>query len=130
MQPGHEELRQRWDRIGIGIRCAYNPWLPPVILLYLQAGRRLVTAGAMDDETVQRRMLALLMRTARDEALPWNWRAACLEHTVRPRARLARLLLERDPAEVERMERDAEATRERLDAALLTGGCVLQRFGR
>ena len=36
--------------------------LPPVILLYLQAGRQLVTAGVMDDETVQRRMLALLMR--------------------------------------------------------------------
>ncbi len=124
MQACHDQLRQRWDRIGIGIRCAYNPWLPPVILLYLQAGRQLVTAGAMADEAVQRRMLSLLMQTARDEALPWTWRAACLAQTVRPRARLARLLQDSDPAAVERMEREAEAMRERLDAALLTGRCV------
>ncbi|NLD55402.1 MAG: FagA protein [Burkholderiaceae bacterium] len=129
MLPHHEDLRRRWDRIGIGVRCAYNPWLPPVILLYLQAGRRLVTAGVMDDETVQRRMLSLLMHTAADEALPWTWRAACLEHTVRPRARLARLLAERDPAEVDRMEREVGELRERLDAALLTGRCVPQRLG-
>ena len=125
----NDKLRQRWDRIGIGIRCAYNPWLPPVILLYLQAGRRLVTAGAMDDEAVQRRMLSLLMKTAADEALPWTWRAACLEYTVRPRSRLNRLLQDRHPAEIDRMEREAEVLRERLDAALLTGGCVPHRLG-
>ncbi len=129
MQTCHEQLRERWDRIGIGIRCAYNPWLPPVILLYLQAGRRLVSAGTMADEAVQRRMLSLLMQTAGDEALPWTWRAACLEHALRPRVRLARLLQDRDPGEVERMERQAEAMRERLDAALLTGGCVPHRLG-
>jgi hypothetical protein len=125
----HEELRQRWDRIGIGIRCAYNPWLPPVILLYLQAGRRLVSAGAMDDATVQRRMLTLLMRTADDQALPLPWRMACLEHTTRPRARLERLLASRDPAAVHRIARDADAVLERLDAAFATGGYAASRSG-
>ena len=122
-----ENLLQRWDRIGIGIRCAYNPWLPPVILLYLQAGRRVVSAGLRDDLTVQRRMLALLMQTANDEALPWPWRAACLEHTVRPRARIARLLGPGDPAAVRRLEEEAEQAHARLDAALLTSGCIRSR---
>jgi hypothetical protein len=120
--PGHEQLRLRWDRIGIGIRCAYNPWLPPVILHYLEAGRRMVAAGAMDEVSVQRRMLAVLLRTAADEALPWPWRAACLEHSVRPRARLRSLLATKSPAVVARMEQEIRATGERLDATLLTGG--------
>ncbi len=121
MNRRHEDLRQRWDRIGVGIRCAYNPWLPPVILLYLQAGRRLVSAGAMDDVLVQRRMLSLLMRTAGDEALPLPWRMACLEHTTRPRARLGRLLAASDPDAVVRMARDADDLADRLEAALTTG---------
>jgi hypothetical protein len=123
----HEQLRQRWDRIGIGIRCAYNPWLPPVILLYLQAGRHLVSAGVMDDMTVQRRMLTLLMRTAEDVALPLPWRMACLAHTVRPRARLEKLLAGRDPDAVLRIARDADAVLERLEAAFATGGYVASR---
>ena len=127
MDRDHHQLRQRWDRIGIGIRCAYNPWLPPVILLYLQAGRRLVTAGVLEDAEVQRRMLSLLMRTAADEALPLPWRMACLEHTTRPRARLGRLLRLKDPAEVGRLAREADDLAERLDAALSTGGYVSSR---
>ena len=129
MDRSHDELRQRWDRLGIGIRCAYNPWLPPVILLYLQAGRRLVTAGAMDDVAVQRRMLALLMRTADDKALPLPWRFACLEHTSRPRMRLGRLLGGSDPDAVARMAREADDLAQRLDAALSTGGYVSSRLG-
>jgi hypothetical protein len=121
MKRDHDQLRQRWDRIGIGIRCAYNPWLPPVILLYLQAGRRLVTAGVMEDAEVQRRMLSLLMHTAADEALPLPWRMACLEHTTRPRARLGRLWRSLDPDKVARMAREADDLAERLDAALATG---------
>lgn len=127
MDRRHEELRERWDRLGIGIRCAYNPWLPPVILLYLQAGRRLVSAGAMDDVAVQRRMLSLLMRTAEDKALPLPWRMACLDCTARPRARLGRLLAGSDPGAVARLSRDAEDLAERLEAALATGGYVSSR---
>jgi len=124
----HQQLRQRWDRIGIGIRCAYNPWLPPVILLYLQAGRRLVTSGVMDDAVVQRQMLALLMRTANDEALPLPWRMACLEHTARPRMRLAKLLAGNDPDAVARLAREVDDLSGRLEAALPTGGCVPSRL--
>jgi hypothetical protein len=129
MNRGHEELRERWDRIGIGIRCAYNPWLPPVILLYLQAGRRLVSAGVMKDVVVQQRMLKLLMQTAGDEALPLPWRLACLEHTTRPRARLGRLLAGSDPGAVTRLARDTDELATRLDAVLATGGCVASRPG-
>lgn len=130
MNPRLEQLRQRWDRIGIGIRCAYNPWLAPVILHYLEAGRRLVAAGAMDEVSVQRRMLAVLLQTADDEALPWPWRAACLEHTVRPRARLATLIGGSDPEAVGQLERQASGVQARLDAALLTGGCVSGQVNR
>ena len=121
MDRSHAELRDRWDRIGIGIRCAYNPWLPPVILLYLQAGRRLVSAGVMDDAVVQRRMLKLLMQTAGDEALPLPWRRACLEHTTRPRGRLGRLLARFEPEAVTRMAQDVDELAARLDATLATG---------
>ena len=129
MNQGHEALRQRWDRIGIGIRCAYNPWLPPVILLYLQAGRRLVSAGAMDDLAVQRRMLALLMQTANDEALPLPWRMSCLEHTMRPRARLARRLAASDPDAVARMARAVDDLSAQLEASRSTAGYVASRLG-
>jgi len=127
MNQSHQGLRQRWDRIGIGIRCAYNPWLPSMILLYLQAGHRLVSAGVMDDVAVQRRMLALLMRAANDEALPLPWRMACLDHTRRPRARLARRLAGSDPAEVARMARDADDSYAQLEASLSTRGQVASR---
>ena len=120
----HVYLRSRWDRIAIGIRCAYNPWLPPVILHYLEAGRRLVKSGAMDETVVQRRMLTVLLQTAGDEALPWCWRAACLESTVRPRARLATLLGDNDTGTRESLEEAVQFAQVRLDAALLTGGHV------
>jgi hypothetical protein len=129
MNRSHEALRQRWDRIGVGIRCACNPWLPAVILLYLQAGRRLVSAGAMDDVAVQRRMLTLLMRTANDKALPLAWRMACLEHTMRPRTRLARRLAGSDPEAVIRMARDVDDLAARLEASLSSGDCVASRLG-
>lgn len=84
-------LLQRWDRIGLGIRLAYNPWHPPVIRCYLHSGQQLVGAGVLDEARAQRRMLAVLVQTAADEALPWCWRSACHEHTVFPLARLATL---------------------------------------
>lgn len=85
-------LEQRWDRIGVGVRCAYNPQRPEVLQHYVQVGRRLSRLQPAQEVRVQRRMLELLLATAADEALPWTWRAACLEHTTWPLARLTTLL--------------------------------------
>lgn len=117
-------LRSRWDRIGIGIRCAYNPCLPPMILHYFEAGRRLFESGGSSEVEVQRRMLTVLLQTADDEALPCCWRAACLAHTVRLRARLATLLGRDDPDELQSLEAAVQSTQTRLDAALLIGGHI------
>ncbi len=87
-----QALAQRWDRIGLGVRCAYNPQRQQVLQHYVQAGRRLSHSNPAQELRVQRRMLDLLLHTAADEALPWPWRAACLEHTAWPLARLSRLL--------------------------------------
>lgn len=85
-------LEHRWERIGLGVRCAYNPQRPEVLCCYVQAGRRLSRLEPEREAQIQRRMLDLLLNTAADEALPWHWRAVCLEHTVWPLSRLTSLL--------------------------------------
>ena len=87
----HWALEQRWDRIGLGVRCAYNPQRPDVLHRYVQAGRRLSRLQPQREALIQHRMLDLLLNTATDEALPWPWRAVCLEHTAWPLARLTSL---------------------------------------
>jgi hypothetical protein len=87
----HWALEQRWDRIGLGVRCAYNPQRPDLLHHYLQAGRRLSRLQPQREAQIQHRMLDLLLHTAADEALPWPWRAVCLEHTAWPMARLTSL---------------------------------------
>jgi hypothetical protein len=85
-------IEQRWDRVGLGVRCAYNPQRTNVLHVYIGLGRRLSRLQPHAEVRIQRRMLELLLNTARDEALPWSWRAACLEHTAWPLARLTHLL--------------------------------------
>ena len=80
---------QRWDRIGLGVRLAYNPWHAPAIRCYLEAGSQLVRDGLRGEREVQERMLTVLLQTAADRGLPWRWRSACHEHMVWPLARLA-----------------------------------------
>jgi hypothetical protein len=84
-------LEARWDRIGLGVRCAYNPARSEVLHHYVQTARRLSRLLPAQEARIQRRMLELLLRTAGDEALPWTWRALCLEHLVWPLARLTSL---------------------------------------
>lgn len=88
---GDTLARQRWERIGLGVRLAYNPWHPGAIRCYLQAGAQLARGAPTDELKVQQRMLRLLLQTAADEALPWCWRSACHEYAVFPLARLATL---------------------------------------
>lgn len=95
MQPTQDlpqaELTDRWERLGLGVRCAYNPTRPEVLQRYLQAGRLLSRLQPAREARIQGRMLDVLLQTANDSALPWLWRAACLEHTAWPLARLTSL---------------------------------------
>lgn len=84
-------LEARWDRIGLGVRCAYNPTRPEVLHHYVQTARRLSRLLPAQEARIQCRMLELLLRTAEDEALPWTWRAVCLEQLAWPLARLTSL---------------------------------------
>jgi hypothetical protein len=90
-------MGQRWERIGLGIRLAYNPQQPAVIRCWLGIGARLVSAGGADEAALLQRTLRLLLQTAHDESLPWFWRSVCLEHTARPLSRLTTLLKLHDP---------------------------------
>ena len=110
-------LSLRWDRIGLGIRCGYNPEQPMSIRHYLEAGRQIANARPADDLALQLRMLTLLLQTASDEALPWFWRAVCLEYTARPLARITSLLGPAEPAACSSVDALVEAARLRLGQA-------------
>jgi hypothetical protein len=114
-------LLRRWDRIGLGVRLAYNPWHPPVIRCYLRVGDEVARAGAASALAVQRHMLGLLLRTADDRALPWIWRATCHEHVVFPQARLATLARRGAEVDTGALEHWIEAVGRRL-AEPVTGG--------
>jgi len=118
-RPPGDALLRRWDRIGLGVRLAYNPWHPPVIRCYLQTGRDLARAGALPEEAVQRRTLSLLLHTADDAALPWGWRAACHEHVVFPLARLRSFARRGAAPDLPALERQVEDVGRRLSEAVL-----------
>ena len=107
-------LLRRWDRIGIGIRCAYNPELPGAIRHYLAVGHQVIAAGVLPELTVQRRLLTVLLQAARDEALPWFWRSVCMEHATLPLARLHSLLKCHDPIACHAVECAVQAIRDLL----------------
>jgi hypothetical protein len=97
---GATALGQRWQRIGLGIRLAYNPQQPAAIRCWLGIGARLASGGGAAEVALLQRTLRLLMQTAHDESLPWYWRSVCLEHTARPLSRLTTLLKLADPLAV------------------------------
>ena len=105
-------LRERWDRVGLGIRCAYNPRQPAAIRCFLALGARLAYTGAWTELAVWQRALQVLLQTAMDEALPWAWRSACLEHTTWPVARLTSLLNATDPAALEAWQACVQAAQD------------------
>lgn len=107
-------LQQRWDRIGLGIRCAYNPEQPAAIWQYLAVGTRLAHTGQVPPAVAFERMLKVLLQAAADEGLPWFWRSVCLEHTALPLARLVFLLRTHDPAKVETLQAAVTAVHEQV----------------
>jgi hypothetical protein len=72
-------LRQRWERLHLDVRCALRADEPQRIRQYLHCGHKLVQLGAVDELTLQLRMLRTLLSSARDTALPPFWCSACLE---------------------------------------------------
>jgi hypothetical protein len=129
MNPANNRLAlQRWLRIALGLRLAYNPGKPSVIALWLRLGRRLCGAGLLDERDMLQRSLRLLWQCAEDPALPWIWRCACWEHAVRPMARYATLQAWQDPLGVLLWERRLALTGERLcTAPSLQGACRVDR---
>ncbi len=108
--------RQRWERIGLGIRLAYNPARTDVLRLWLMLGQRLAAEQVLDEAWALRRSLSLLLHTADDIALPWAWRNACLEHCTWPLARLLTLLRLHDPPAAEAWHAAVQSARDRLAA--------------
>jgi hypothetical protein len=88
----HARRIERWERIGLGIRLAYNPGRAEVVRLWLATGRQLSRDGGLQEVPMLARSLQRLLQTAEDPALPWTWRHVCLEHVARPWARLQFLL--------------------------------------
>lgn len=125
-------LEARWERIGLGVRCAYNPARPEVLNHYVQAGRRLSRLQPAQEACIQQRMLNLLLRTAEDEALPWLWRAVCLEHLAWPLARLTSLLGRQNlgAAAMARIECRVLRAASLLDSLPLNAACAQADEGR
>lgn len=102
--PTTHPLLDRWRMLQLHVRCALDAGNVERIRQYLACGQRLARAGALGETAVQLRMLHTLLRTARDEALPWFWRSVCLEHTAMPLARLRSLVEPHDPLGVLALE--------------------------
>lgn len=111
-------LLRRWDRIGIGVRCAYNPSCPCALQQYLGAGLKVAASGVLSGLAVHRRMLTVLLQTAHDEALPWYWRSVCLEYTTLPLARLHALMKHQDPMASHALDCAVQSAHDLLSEAL------------
>lgn len=108
--------RQRWERIGLGVRLAYNPLRPDVMRLWLALGERLAAQGVLDNLAMWRCSLRTLLQVVQDEGLPLHWRRIALDHAARPAVRLAALLGRDDPLQGEAVRQQLQEARERIDA--------------
>jgi hypothetical protein len=122
---GATALGQRWQRIGLGIRLAYNPQQPAAIRCWLGIGAKLGADGSAAELALLQKSLRLLMQSAHDEALPWYWRSVCLEHTARPLARLTTLLNLHDPLAAHLLHESVDDAHRSL-AARYTGCAALR----
>ena len=85
-------MLQRWQRIGLGVRLAYNPGCTCVINCYIGVGRQIAQRGYATEVDVHQRMFRLLLQTASDLALPAAWRHHCASYALHPLTRLSELL--------------------------------------
>jgi hypothetical protein len=114
MTSRNQALLNRWDRLGLSVRCAYCPHNSNLIRCYLALGGLLVRRGLLTELAANHRVLKLLLQTAGDEALPWFWRSVCIEHTALPQARLVSQLKLHDPLAVEGVLAAVQQTRDAL----------------
>lgn len=108
---------ERWQRLALGIRLAYDPQQPALIRRYLALGHLLVQQGLLPARQAWPRMLELLLRTAGDETLPWFWSNVCLEHSAMPLARCAYLHRRGGLEALPQLQARADAARTALSAA-------------
>ena len=113
---GTASLVQRWERLELYVRCGLAPREPAYLQLYLHLGRKLARRGDRPALAIQLRMLATLLKSAEDEALPWLWRSICLEHATLPLAQVSGSCRLHDPLAVDALERALERAWHRLPA--------------
>ncbi len=94
---GAGTLLQRWDRLGLAVRCGYDTRGPALLHHYLLLSQRVLQLGLVDEVPCLQRTLRLLLQTAGDAALPVCWRRACLAHANGPVFRLQEALALHDP---------------------------------
>ena len=81
----HEQpYLESWRWMSRQIRCAIVPDEPRLIAHYLAEGRYLACYTATSPWTIAVTSFRLLLDTATDTALPWQWRNVCLDHAWRP----------------------------------------------
>lgn len=86
------------------VRCGLVAREPAYVQLYLHIGRTLARRADRQALAIQLRMLRTLLKTAEDEALPWFWRAVCLEHAALPLAQVSTACRLHDRAAVDALE--------------------------
>ena len=101
---GVASLVERWQRSELYVRCALAPKEPTHVQLYLHLGRKLAARDDRASLAIQMRMLATLLKSAEDEALPWSWRSLCLEHATLPLAQVTWACRLHDPIAVDAVE--------------------------
>ena len=104
---------ERWQRIALCVRLAYNPGKPCVIACYVGVGRKMAENGFVPELEAEQRMFRLLLQAGTDLALPWAWRHHCLSYAVHPLARLTTLLAD-DPFAVTRLHARWELAQQQL----------------
>jgi len=79
----------RWQ--GLRIRCGLAPDDAQLPLRHWHHGLHLVEGGALAPWALAKGMLRLMLEVAADTALPWHWRANCLDFAYVPLQALQRM---------------------------------------
>lgn len=75
---------ERWDFLAMRVRCALYADDPRAIDQLFTMGGYLHEQGDACAWDVARKTAMVLLDTAEDTALPWQWRCQCLDHVARP----------------------------------------------
>lgn len=75
---------ERWNLLAMRVRCGLSPDDPRAIDHLFTMGGYLYESGDASAWEVAHRTASLLIDTAADDALPWQWRCRCLDQVARP----------------------------------------------